>query len=319
MNIQKEIIAFVFILICLLFYIFFQSSGVLPASKKTLVSKKNVLVQFDNGVISQQNSTLALSDWAIILYGGIRTYEHTRNSIITNLKHAIDPPMDIISYTFYNKSSNTQKRGFDLLHSDSVFISTRDFVQQTSTKSHRLQTIDRYNDQYTLIKMLLGVEYQKNHTYKYVIFLRPDLYFSEILNIINIKHVLQKQSHLLLNPTCCRFGGYCDRFTIAKRNDMVKMLEDKQWYESINKIPMYEGSFKTRALHSNITAVDINTTGYSFSTLRPQEVQSMCNNKPHKAGWTDYICFKPWANERPRKIAKEFLMKDKNQICKSTH
>lgn len=312
MYIPAEITVIIVILLCLKIYytpvIYKNNSG----------RNFRMFVKFENSSISPQNIVSPPSDWAIIVYGGIRTYEYTRNSIITKLKNAADPPMDLISYTFFNNSSITERRAFDLLHSDSAFISKRDFVQQTSTKTHRLQTIDRYNDQYTLIKMLLGVEYQKKHTYKYIIFLRPDLYFSEILNITNIKNVLEKKPHLLLNPTCCRFGGYCDRFSIAKRNDMVKMLEDEQWYKSISTIPMYEGSFKARALHSNLTEVDNNTTGYSFSTLRQRELQSLCNNTIHKVGWTDYICFKPWASERPRKIAKDFFIKDKNQICKYT-
>jgi hypothetical protein len=282
------------LLLAIFLLVFIQFSYLYQRTLSSMINMKTSRRQ--TSANSTQNSTTdpirmpeeTTTKWAVLLHGGPRTYSYARNSFLRHIVHATDPPMDVFAYTFYDENCLVDDYSFQKLEHDVVemIVESKNFSAPIRDKTK--QTRERFFQQAEALNML------QNKSYQYVILTRPDLLYSQDLDVEAIENAFKEEGDSIMVPKCCTFGaGYCDRFVISTLVGMQKMLGGTHMWSQSDTKSFWEGAFASRAKFMGLKAFDLNQT-YSFATLRFQNVEKACNRSvTPRRGWPNYVCFKP--------------------------
>jgi hypothetical protein len=232
--------------------------------------------------------------WAVLLLGGPRTYAYARASFMRHVVQVVDPPMDIFSYTFYDKDCVVDAFSLNKLEEDSTRMILESEGFTAPEKSRGKQTRSRYLQQAKAMRMVEKYAAQQNKTYEYVILTRPDLVYSHDLDVEAISESFNSRSRedSIMVPECCKFGGICDRFSISTFKGMHRMLNGTYSWAESDKTSIWEQAFASRLNFTGMEAFDVKES-YSFATLRVHNVEHACNVTPkRKDSWVDSTCFR---------------------------
>jgi len=268
---------------------------------------------------SEMNATVTPS-WLFILVGGMRTYAITRNSHRTFIrgKH------DTIIQGRYEASCELEIWGAKLaIYRDVVAYQLG--VESAATKGHVYRgdkdMFVAYRDIWSQRRQAfeLAKKYasEKRVSYKFVVFTRPDSVFGDFLDLDALASVLAKSKHpdrSIIAPSCCDFGGYCDRFAAGTWGAMEVYFENEDWLNEYNvSIPtlaqqypdvefgnVFEQNVKGHFYMRNLTRLD---SLVSFATLRRASVKKYCaNDVDWASNWSEDICYNkhaPLEKEHP--------------------
>ena len=235
------------------------------------------------------SATATNKRWAVMMIGGARTYACTRQSFLWNVVNQTNPPMDIIVSTVQN-SCSVDKLSSVLLEMDSKALRYHDILEPIL--DNRAQTLDRFQqEQGKLLQLIDNYAKEKNITYDFILYTRPDLHYTRPMNIAKLETTFEENGNgTIFTPKCCAFGGWCDRLAVASYKDFARMIKaSDQWVaRGVNGI--YEVAFMDRGLFVNLTRFDMHITpnltdDYGFVTARLAAALVQCNEKTAANWW----------------------------------
>ena len=247
------------------------------------------------GQEQKQNVLKTGKRWAVLMIGAVRSYTFARSSLMQNVIYQTDPPMDIFSSTEMVSNSSCHIEGLSLEHleKDSSFLR---FHSSWSNKpmSYKEKLVDRFVTEQTALWQLME-DYSKanNITYDYILYARPDLYYTMPLNVKEVERRLDSGLVTFFSPKCCSYGGWCDRIGAASYQDFSRMiLSSEDWVNSGGDKYLAERAFQDRGEYANLTRFDLITKeDYGFLTLRLGNVAQLCNGeKVTRTFWCDLQC-----------------------------
>lgn len=290
------LIPFIVILTLICIEIGFFSTGLLSQ-----------LLKSGGSISSNRTSYVALNKervqpskkrWAVFMIGGARMYAFTRQSFLRNVVNQTDPPMDIFVSTAFSNDSLFSGLSAELLDMDSKLLRF-DEQYNISFADSSSRTKDRFQrEQGALLQMIDDFTADQNITYDYIFYARPDTYYTTSFNISKLETLLEERTEdgnrTIFVPSCCDFGGWCDRLAAASYNDFARMIHSTAEFISLGGFSgdAYEKAFKKRGEYNNLTRTDMQRPNdYSFFTARHVHAARACAGEPDLGiYWTDAIC-----------------------------
>ena len=229
------------------------------------------------------SATATNKRWAVMMIGGARTYACTRQSFLWNVVNQTNPPMDIIVSTVQN-SCSVDKLSSVLLEMDSKAWRYHDILEPIL--DNRAQTLDRFQqEQGKLLQLIDNYAEEKNITYDFILYSRPDLHYTRPMNIAKLETTFEENGNgTIFTPKCCAFGGWCDRLAVARYKDFARMIKATDQWVARGGNKVHEPAFMDRGLFVNLTRFDMHITpnltdDYGFVTARLAAALVQCNEK----------------------------------------
>jgi len=237
-------------------------------------------------MVNKNSSLVAHKRWAVMMIGGARTYAFTRKSFIQNVVNQTNPPMDVFVSTSSTTSCSVDSFSSVLLELDSTAWRYHESIEHGNPD---YQTRDRfYTEQMGVLKLIDDYSKQKNVTYDYIFYARPDLYYTVPFNIKKLEKTLDNNNGTIFSPECCAYGGWCDRLAAARYIDFSHLIRvSDEWFAKGNT-GIWEVAFKNRGQYANLSNFDMHiysnlTEDYGFVTMRLGVALEEC--APNKTLW----------------------------------
>jgi hypothetical protein len=126
---------------------------------------------------------------------------------------------------------------------------------------------------------------EKNITYDFILYTRPDLHYTRPMNIAKLETTFEENGNgTIFTPKCCAFGGWCDRLAVARYKDFARMIKATDQWVARGGNKVHEPAFMDRGLFVNLTRFDMHITpnltdDYGFVTARLAAALVQCNEK----------------------------------------
>jgi hypothetical protein len=145
-----------------------------------------------HAIDAASSATATNKRWAVMMIGGARTYAFTRQSFLWNVVNQTDPPMDIFVSTQNTNSCSVDKLSSVLLEMDSKAWRYHDHY----ILDFRAQTLDRFqHEQGKLLQLIDNYAEEKNITYDFILYSRPDLHYTRPMNIAKLETTFEENGN----------------------------------------------------------------------------------------------------------------------------